>query len=134
MNNVKDEGPIKQSTLESLALRIRKLASIILGDYTVDKDPAFKKIQDALVAAGRNDWSRAQAFLSQVGQAIETKERGYKEKVPALKGLRETYQQAMDLCKEQNPAAVEKLTILVDTLKKTEKEVNNIMYPNRYRP
>jgi hypothetical protein len=123
----------KPQPWQVLSTQIRKFAEFIVADYTLDKDPSYKKITDALVAAGRNDWNRAQTFLSQAGQAIETKERGYKEKIPALKGLYETYKQSMELCKEQNPAAVEKLTILVDTLKKTEKDINKIMYPARYQ-
>jgi hypothetical protein len=123
----------KPQPWQVLSTQIRKLAEFIIADYTLEKDPSYKKITDALVAAGRNDWPRAQAFLSQAGQAIETKERGYKEKIPALKGLYETYKQALEFCKEQNPAAVEKLTILVDTLRKTEKDINKIMYPTRYQ-
>lgn len=112
---------------------IRKLAEIIVGDYTLEKDPAFKKISDALVAAGKGDYNRASSFLYQVSQAIETKESGYKEKIPALKGLTDTYKQAVALCKEQNPAAVERLTELVSTLKKTEADINKALYPNRYQ-
>jgi hypothetical protein len=123
----------KPQAWQVLSTPLRKLAELIEADYTLEKDPSYKKITDALVAAGRNDWNRAQAFLSQVGQAVETKEQGYKEKIPALRGLYETYRQALDFCKEQNPAAIEKITILVDTLKKTEKDVNKIMYPTRYQ-
>lgn len=124
----------KPQAWQVLSSPVKELAELILADYTLEKDPSYKKITDALVAAGRNDFSRAKAFLYQVGHAIETKEQGYKEKIPALRGIYDLYKDAMNLCDEENSAAVEKLTILVDTLKKTEKDVNKVMYPNRYQP
>jgi hypothetical protein len=110
---------------------IRKLAKIIVGDYTLEKDPAYKKIVNALIAAGKNDFTRAHAFLYQASQAIRTKEKGYKDKIPALNGIIEIYNRAMKLCEEKNPAAVEALTELVSIFKKTEADINKALYPNQ---
>ena len=106
---------------------IRKLADMMLEGYIAEKDPVVTKLKRVVDAIKSNDWSRAKTFLDEQLRIPMTERKNWYKNIPALKGIWDVYSEAIRLIDVKDPAAAEKVTEIIDTLKKNEKEISTAL-------